>query len=60
LDRLGEALDGLQSHPRFGPAAIAEISYSTSLVFWLRLFREQAQEMLKLLQESTSDDIEGG
>ncbi len=60
LDRLGEALDGLQSHPRFGPAANAEISYSTSLVFWLRLFREQAQEMLKLLQESTSDDIEGG
>ena len=50
LDHLRDALDELRSNPGFEAAANAEIAYSTSMIFFLRMYREQAQYALALLQ----------
>lgn len=50
LDRLRNSIDELRSNSRFEAAANAEIAYATSMIFFLRMYREQAEELLLLLQ----------
>ena len=58
LDRIEQALHELQSHPRFEAAANAEIAYSTSMIYWLRLHREMAQDILEMLKNGDSGEVD--
>ena len=50
-DDLRRGLEILQSNPGLESAANVEITYSTSLIFYLRQFRQEAEELLKLLDK---------
>ncbi len=50
-DDLRRGLETLQSNPGLESAANVEITYSTSLIFYLRQFRQEAEELLKLLDK---------
>ena len=50
-DGIIAAVEAFRSDPRFGAAANAEVIYATDGLYWLRIFREQTEQILKMLQE---------
>ena len=48
---LRHGLEVLLSEPRLVTAANAEITYSAALIYYIRQFREQAEEILELLND---------
>jgi hypothetical protein len=47
---IAAAMELLRSDPRFGPAANAEISYGSDVLYWVRFFIERSERVLDLLE----------
>ena len=60
MDRIEQSLQELQALPHFQAAANAEIAYATAMIYWLRLHRERAQDILEILQNGVSGEIDSG
>lgn len=50
LESLRAGLEVLHSNPRLRPAANVAIAYSTSLIFYLRQYGQDAEQLLALLE----------
>ena len=56
LENLRAGLEVLHSDPRLRPAANAAITYSTSLIFYLRQYRQDAEQLLALLKVNPAEE----
>jgi hypothetical protein len=52
LEAIGEALARLQADIRFEAAANAEITYASDIIYWLRVHRSRAENILALIGQS--------
>lgn len=52
VDAISDALDRLREDDRFAAAANAEIAYAADLIYWLRIHRQSATNILSMLGNS--------
>ena len=57
LSEIQSDLESLISHPDFLPAANTEIVYANSLLYYLQLYRKQAEQVLDLLSVEHPDEL---